>query len=590
MKIWPTGLILCLSLTAVDCLLIEREIVSLRAPFGRMPMSIRHVEFVGTVDNGTLDCSVPGFTEFRWQLINKVSAGPYAESASIVLDGKIKPHQSKIKIGKGGLPMATEMLVVSCELMLNDRPRFQFIWVVTRLHSPLGYPTDPRFCFFKRDRRFPPSCGHFEWQFNTDCYHGKGQDYKGYAYVTKGNPPLRCQYWFQNSPNPRSDVYDVGFRKEHNFCRNPSEDHSPWCFTSSRERPKEFCRVQECSDCMYGLGNGTFPLYRYIVNDFERHFPVYDGRTLLTVKKGSDGKPRKCLTGKNWKWNFCRPREDKVTPHCYIAKEEKDEPHVKHIKDSRVELVECRIPQCTVRQVWFLFFSSFENPYLKESNLEAVEILLIHGFDMKLVFIPFGIHLKNGFSVSSDDSRLVKYAQKFEIVAYPPPEKRSQINIRHLHHQMSGNYFLQYVFEEADPRIQQNVYRGNFRLDVRYRTKMSITPKMVEICKGSSGTLTAHSSGGFALFKGSIKWKYGYSRTAVHGEISVDDPLFELSSDFKKLTVKELKKHTWIRVEGTSHTGISSALAEFKLKRKLHLLNRLRFLRAIQLVNDFKCH
>lgn len=564
-----TDFILFLLFSSTHALLFDNEVEASASPIGKMPHAVRHVEFIGTTDNGTLDCTFPGFTHYRWELINKVSAGPYAESSTLILDGKIKRHQSKIKIGKGGLPMATEMLVVSCELMKDDRPKLQIIWVVTRLPSPLGYPTDPRLCNYKEHRYYWSSCDRYFWEFHTDCYHGNGADYKGYAYITKGNPPLLCHYWFLDQDGKN---YDVGYGNEHRYCRNPTKDHSPWCFTADgpSTRRKEFCRVRECSDCMYGYGNGTFPQYRYLIEDLERDFPVYNGRTILTIKKGSGGKPRRCLTGNRWKWNLCRHHENKLTPHCYIAKEEKDEPHVHDIHDPRVELVKCRIPQCTVRQVWFLFFSSFDNPYLKESNLEHVEILLIHGEAMRLDFIAFGIHLTSGLSVSSDDPRLAKYAQTFKLEARAPPDRRSRINIHHLHHEMSGNYFVQYVFEEADPRIQQNMYRGNFKLDVRIPMSLSIKPDKLELCRGHSGSLSAHVSGGFPLFQGSLKWKYKSRRNgrATLLEISVDDPVFKLSADFKRLTAKEITKHTWIVVEGIANSGITSALALFKLKRK----------------------
>lgn len=104
---------------------------------------------------------------------------------------------------------------------------------------------------------------------------------------------------------------------------------------------------------------------------------------------------------------------------------------------------------------------------------------------------------------------------------------------------------------------------------------------MVEICKGFSGILIVYSFGGFVLFKGFIKWKYGYLWIVVYGEILVDDFLFEFLLDFKKFIVKEFKKYIWICVEGIFYMGIFSVLVEFKLKCKFYLFNRLRFLRVI---------
>ena len=112
MKLRAIFLPLYLSLSVVRPLLFDKEIEVINRYYSEVTVAIRHVEFIGTVDNGILDCFIPGFTQF----INKVSGGPYTESASLILDGEIKEHQSTLKIGKGGFPMATEMLVVSCDV------------------------------------------------------------------------------------------------------------------------------------------------------------------------------------------------------------------------------------------------------------------------------------------------------------------------------------------------------------------------------------------------------------------------------------------------------------------------------------------
>ena len=108
---------------------------------------------------------------------------------------------------------------------------------------------------------------------------------------------------------------------------------------------------------MYGNGDGILDIYDYLdpVSKWRQKFPKYNGRTLITLKEDDNGRPRMCMTGKGFESNLCRPRKDKQTPHCFVAKNKADEPHIKSMSDSRLELVECRIPQCTVKQVWFLF-------------------------------------------------------------------------------------------------------------------------------------------------------------------------------------------------------------------------------------------
>ena len=571
MKLRILVFLLHLSFTTVRPLLFDKELEIVNSKWSNVPVAVRHVEFIGTVDNGTLDCFIPGFSKFRWELINKASAGPFAESTSLVLDEKIKEHQSVIRIGKGGFLVATEMLVVSCEAMLENRPRFQIIWVITRLHSPLGYPTDPKICVFNLDRYRDHTCDDYKWWFNTDCYHGKGKDYQGNAYITKSNPPGKCQYWFQNRPNSGSSSYGVNFNKEHRNCRNPNGDHSPWCITTSTKTSlrKQYCVVQECSECMYGNGDGYFDLYNKVdkFSKWRQMFPKYEGLLIETLKTDEKGRPRLCISGKGWGSNLCRPRKGKSKPHCLVAREKADETVIKSQGDSRLEMVECRIPQCTVRQVWFLFFNSFGRPYLKESNIEDVEIILVNGRKSETIkFGAFGIHKASGLSISTEESRLVQFAQSFTLTPRVPPSRLSTIEIRNVNKKYTGKYFVQYTFMEGNPKIQQITYKGNFRLSVRDPMTLSIIPGLRQLCPEERGSLKLQVSGGFKVLEGSIKWKYGYSKSKIDREISVEDQLFELSADLKKITIKEIEKDIWIRVDGSSYSGSANSMAQFKVK------------------------
>lgn len=572
MKLLFIILLLHFSVITVQATLFDKEVAIVNSKWSNVPVAVRHVEFIGTVDNGTLDCFIPGFSQYRWDLINKASAGPFTESTSLVLDDKIKEHQSVIRIGKGGFPMATEMLVVSCEAMINSRPIFQIIWVVTRLHSPLGYPTDPKICIFNADRETHETCNDYKWWYNTDCYYGKGKEYKGDAYLTKSNPPAKCQYWFQDYPNDDSSDYDVDFGKEHRNCRNPSGDYSPWCITTSTKSSlrKQFCVVQECSECMYGNGDGYSDLYDEVdeYNGWRQMFPKYEGRVIATLKNDEKGLPRLCMSGKGWESNLCRPREGKTTPHCLVARQKSDESKIEDDDDSRLELVECRIPQCTVRQVWFLFFNSFGRPYLKESNVEDVEIILVNGQKSETIkFGAFGIHKASGLSISSETSRLVKFAQSFTLTAKVPPKGLSTIEIKNVKKEYSGKYYVQYTFVEGNPKIQQSIYKGNFKLDVRDPMRLSLRPSVLQLCQGERGSLKVQVSGGFKVLEESIKWKYGRSEKKINKEISLEeDQLFELSADLKRITIKEIQKDTWIQIDGSSYSGTTKAVGQFKMK------------------------
>jgi len=78
----------------------DKEVEIVRSKWSSVVVVVRHVEYIGVIDNGTLDCSVPGFTKYRWTIINKATKENYAESYIMGSgDAEIPDSQSKIKIG-----------------------------------------------------------------------------------------------------------------------------------------------------------------------------------------------------------------------------------------------------------------------------------------------------------------------------------------------------------------------------------------------------------------------------------------------------------------------------------------------------------
>ena len=54
------------------------------------------------------------------------------------------------------------------------------LWIVTRLHSPLGYPTDPIICGGPLG-----DCKNLEWLFRVECMPDYGPEYRGTVSKTK---------------------------------------------------------------------------------------------------------------------------------------------------------------------------------------------------------------------------------------------------------------------------------------------------------------------------------------------------------------------------------------------------------------------
>ncbi|XP_069788161.1 plasminogen [Narcine bancroftii] len=79
-----------------------------------------------------------------------------------------------------------------------------------------------------------------------DCYHGRGIDYRGTTTVTKSGK--RCQDWDSMVPHKHEKTHrnfpEAGL--VNNFCRNPDDDKSPWCYTTDPFVRWEYCRISKC--------------------------------------------------------------------------------------------------------------------------------------------------------------------------------------------------------------------------------------------------------------------------------------------------------------------------------------------------------
>ena len=71
----------------------------------------------------------------------------------------------------------------------------------------------------------------------------KGSDYKGTANITENG--YTCQAWGSQSPNTHG--YGEKLMNDSNYCRNPSNEDRPWCFTNSTSKRWDYCSIPLCS-------------------------------------------------------------------------------------------------------------------------------------------------------------------------------------------------------------------------------------------------------------------------------------------------------------------------------------------------------
>ena len=73
------------------------------------------------------------------------------------------------------------------------------------------------------------------------CYTGDGTCYRGGVSTTSSGKT--CQEWSLDSPHSHN-YNSIG---EHNYCRNPDGDTSPWCYTTDSGTRFEHCAVPVCT-------------------------------------------------------------------------------------------------------------------------------------------------------------------------------------------------------------------------------------------------------------------------------------------------------------------------------------------------------
>ncbi|XP_052786352.1 uncharacterized protein LOC128221780 isoform X2 [Mya arenaria] len=122
-------------------------------------------------------------------------------------------------------------------------------------NHPSGGSTRVEYLFWANDlcqstkkrmtRGFRYICEQQIQPMDTDvgCYRGTGIDYRGKAAIT--NTGLPCMKW-TDAEDINPGTYPHMGLGDHNYCRNPDNDDTPWCWVSRGNF--ESCQVPECPD------------------------------------------------------------------------------------------------------------------------------------------------------------------------------------------------------------------------------------------------------------------------------------------------------------------------------------------------------
>ena len=146
------------------------------------PVDLRHIYYVGTIDNGTLDCNMNGAVKFHWWKISKeeISEGGFVFSWKEAL--KIPDPEKPWLIEIDSKNFQTNSAVILCRGINGYKADIlaERGWIITRIHSPLGYPTEPTICGGEKY-----DCATLKPLFRIECMHDYGSEYAGSMSKTK---------------------------------------------------------------------------------------------------------------------------------------------------------------------------------------------------------------------------------------------------------------------------------------------------------------------------------------------------------------------------------------------------------------------
>ncbi|XP_075715035.1 tissue-type plasminogen activator isoform X1 [Rhinoderma darwinii] len=180
---------------------------------------------------------------------------------------------------------------------------------------------------------------HCEIDNLASCYEGSGQSYRGN--YSRTNSGAVCVNWNTQALNQKMyhaqcrDAQQLGLGN-HNYCRNPDGDNSPWCYIFKNGKYSwDHCSVPACqaktTDCHSERGTSYRGLWSTTISGASC---LRWDSSLLKRKQFSawQSSARRLGLGSH---NYCRNPDNDVRPWC----------HVMNGTETSWEL--CKVPQCT---------------------------------------------------------------------------------------------------------------------------------------------------------------------------------------------------------------------------------------------------
>ncbi|KAM3930890.1 plasminogen-like [Leptodactylus fuscus] len=193
--------------------------------------------------------------------------------------------------------------------------------------QPWCFTTDPNtrweYCNVPRcTSSLPPS------HPGKQCLSGNGESYTGNIAVTISGKT--CQAWNSQEPHMHAKTPDKYPCKnlDENYCRNPSGETMPWCYTTDKSMRWEYCNIPNCDNTTVVKPSPTTSAA--VSECYTENGETYRGVTYMTVsgKRCQDWssmvphrhtKTPEKYPNAHLERNYCRNPDGDKSPWCYTT-------------------------------------------------------------------------------------------------------------------------------------------------------------------------------------------------------------------------------------------------------------------------------
>jgi uncharacterized protein YegL len=190
----------------------------------------------------------------EWEAYNTNTAAALGTALEVLAASGRETAQSVVVIITDGMPNDSEATAMMAE-KVKEKARLIFVAVgknldMDALYQWASFPPEYNILSAKKFKKLLSNLNTGEYLPDIcpnlicrETLEGHGFDYIGCQSETKSGKV--CQAWTDSFPHEhpmakkaRKGKFNLG---EHNFCRNPDESETIWCYTTDPSTPWEYC-------------------------------------------------------------------------------------------------------------------------------------------------------------------------------------------------------------------------------------------------------------------------------------------------------------------------------------------------------------